>query len=194
MGGDLLLVGRGESDSIRCLLAGVALALQVSLARRDLPAVGLVWRPLQGLGYWARATLWIGVAVGLCFALAAGVCALWGVEIKIPATPPSELRGALWRSCLYAPLLEEPIYRLQICVPLTVCVRPWGAIAVSGIVFGALHVVYGNPSPENLVGGWFLAWAFLKSGSMMVPVLLHSLGNLVAVAAQVGAWWWAVGG
>jgi membrane protease YdiL (CAAX protease family) len=51
-------------------------------------------------------------------------------------------------------------------------------------------VIYCNPSPENLVGGFFLAWAYLKSGGLAVPVLLHGLGNLVALASQVGAWCW----
>lgn len=67
------------------------------------------------------------------------------------------------------------------------------AIVVSGVVFGGLHVVNGNPSPENLVGGLFLAWAYLKSGTIYIPILLHSLGNFVAWAGQVAAWYWLHG-
>jgi membrane protease YdiL (CAAX protease family) len=52
-----------------------------------------------------------------------------------------------------------------------------------------MHIVAGVPSPENLVGGFFLAWAFLKSSSIAVPVVLHSLGNLCALLGQVGAWY-----
>jgi uncharacterized protein len=58
------------------------------------------------------------------------------------------------------------------------------------MLFGALHVVRGIPSPENLFGGMILAWAYLRSGSVLIPVLLHSLGNLCVLALQVGAWYW----
>jgi membrane protease YdiL (CAAX protease family) len=92
--------------------------------------------------------------------------------------------------CVVAPVLEEVLYRLALCVPLAVWLGPWTAIVVSGLAFAGLHVAAGNPSPENLVGGLFLAWAYLKSESIFVPVLLHSLGNLCALAGQVGTWYW----
>jgi uncharacterized protein len=58
--------------------------------------------------------------------------------------------------------------------------------------FAALHLIYiyGNPSPENLAGGLFLAWVYLKSEGLALPILLHSLGNLLALLMQVGAWFW----
>jgi hypothetical protein len=49
-----------------------------------------------------------------------------------------------------------------------------------------LYNAAGIPSPEILVGGLFLAWAFLRSESIVVQVLMRSLGHLVALAAQVG--------
>jgi membrane protease YdiL (CAAX protease family) len=95
--------------------------------------------------------------------------------------------------CVFAPVVEEAIYRLALCVPLAVWLGPWRAIVVSGLAFAGVHLLGGNPSPENLVGGLFLAWAYLKSESIVVPVLLHSLGNLCALAAQVGTWYWLGG-
>jgi hypothetical protein len=53
----------------------------------------------------------------------------------------------------------------------------------------ALHVVYGNPSPENMVGGFFLAWTFLKSETILIPVILHSVGYSIALAGQVAGWY-----
>lgn len=88
---------------------------------------------------------------------------------------------------------QVSIYRLILCVPLTVLLGPWRTVAVSGLAFGGLHWAYGTPSPENLVGGFLLAWAYLKSGSIAVPVMLHGLGNLFALAAQVGTWYWLQG-
>jgi uncharacterized protein len=82
---------------------------------------------------------------------------------------------------------------MVLCLPAVVLLRPGGAVAASGLLFGALHFAYGNPSPENLAGGFFLAWAYLKSGTILVPLLLHSLGNLCAVAGQVAGWYWLGG-
>ena len=32
--------------------------------------------------------------------------------------------------------------------------------------------------PINFVAGFLLSWSFLKSGSIFVPLLLHSFGNI----------------
>jgi membrane protease YdiL (CAAX protease family) len=73
---------------------------------------------------------------------------------------------------------REATYRFGLCTGLVRLLRPWGTIVVSGTIFGALHVLYGNPGPDNLIAGYFLAWTYLKSGTIIVPVVLHSLGNL----------------
>jgi hypothetical protein len=49
-------------------------------------------------------------------------------------------------------------------------------------------------SPENLVGGFFLAWAFLKSETILMPWLLHAVGNGIVLAAQVAGWYWLASG
>ncbi|HKB41711.1 MAG TPA: hypothetical protein VKD72_35125 [Gemmataceae bacterium] len=56
--------------------------------------------------------------------------------------------------------------------------------------FAALHPIYGDPSPEDLAGGPFLARVYLKSEGLALPILLHSPGNLLALLTQVGAWFW----
>jgi membrane protease YdiL (CAAX protease family) len=82
--------------------------------------------------------------------------------------------------CVDYPLFEEVLYRLAVCVPVAAWLGPRVAIAASGFIFAGLHVLYGNPSPDNLLGGFILAWAFLRSGTLVVPIALHSLGNLCA--------------
>jgi membrane protease YdiL (CAAX protease family) len=57
-------------------------------------------------------------------------------------------------------------------------------------VFAGLHVVTGVASPDNLIAGYILAWAYLKSGSLFIPVTLHALGNLSVLIAEVAAWHW----
>jgi membrane protease YdiL (CAAX protease family) len=171
-------------------LAVVALAAQLRLTDGDMASVGLHLTPSQGWRWWVKVWLWIGLAVAACIVAGLGLWVLSGRDLPIYATPPSDLGPSFLRMCVFAPVIEEVIYRLALCVPLAVWLGPWRAIVVSGLAFAGLHVARGNPSPENLVGGLFLAWAYLKSESIVVPVLLHSLGNLCALAGQVGTWYW----
>jgi membrane protease YdiL (CAAX protease family) len=64
---------------------------------------------------------------------------------------------------------------------------------LSGITFGMLHILNGNAAADNMVAGFFLGWAFLKSGSIVVPIVLHSLGNLCVLASWVATWYWQRG-
>jgi membrane protease YdiL (CAAX protease family) len=193
---DLALVwwgGYPEAIEGRGVLAIVALAAHLRLTDGDLASVGLHLTPSQGWRWWARVSLWIGLAVAACVVVGLGLWVLTGQELPIYATPPSDIGRSFLRMCVFAPVLEEVVYRLALCVPLAVWLGPWRAIVVSGLAFAGLHIAGGNPSPENLVGGLFLAWAYLKSESIVVPVVLHSLGNLCALAAQVGTWCWLGG-
>jgi membrane protease YdiL (CAAX protease family) len=177
----------------RGTVAALALAAHVRLANGDLAGVGLRLRPVQGWGYWVRAAILIGLAVLACVAGGLGAWVLAGRELPVYSTAPAEAGSAFLRMCLFAPVQEETIYRLALCVPLAVRPGPCAAIAASGLLFGGMHWAAGTPSPENLVGGFLLAWAYLKSGSIAVPVLLHGLGNLFALGAQVGMWYWSQG-
>ena len=178
------------SSEGRGVLAFMALAINLRLVQGDMASVGLVM-PVQGWRYWARMALLIGLVVAACVVVGLGAWVLSGHELPIYATDPNDLGASFLHMCVFAPVLEETIYRLALCVPLGVGIGPGKAIAVSGLAFGGLHVAYGNPSPENLVGGFFLAWAYLKSESIVVPVLLHGLGNLAALTGQVGMWYWS---
>jgi len=182
-----------ESLSGRGVLALIALAAYLWLVNGDLASIGLRFTPVQGWWCWVRASLWIGLAVLACIVVGLGGWVLLGHEVPVYKTPLIDVGPAFLRMCVFAPVLEETTYRLAVCVPLAVLLGPWWAVVVSGFAFGGLHVAYGNPSPENLLGGFFLAWAYLKSESIAVPVLLHSLGNLFALAAQIGAWYWMRG-
>src|SRR5262249_6202558 len=159
-------------------------------ARGDRCSLGLKLTPLQGWGYWCRITLLVGLLMGVLIgglsAIAWCVYRLLGLEFPVYATPPDRAADALVGMCVTAPLLEEPIYRIALCVPAAVVLRPAGAMVMSGLLFGVFHLVAGNPGPDNLIAGFFLAWAFLKSGSIAVPLAWHSLGNLCAVVIQVG--------
>jgi membrane protease YdiL (CAAX protease family) len=192
---DLALVWGGYPEAIegRGVLAVVALAAHLRLTGGDLASVGLHLTPSQGWRWWVWVSLWIGLAVAACIVVGLGLWVLSGQALPIYATPPRDIGRSVLRMCVFAAVLEEVIYRLALCVPLAVWLGPWRAIVVSGVAFAGLHVAGGNPSPENLVGGLFLAWAYLKSESIVVPIVLHSLGNLCALAGQVGTWYWLGG-
>lgn len=177
----------------RWVVALLALIMLFRLVHRDRASMGFRFSPVQGWLYWGVLSLWLGLAVLICIVVGLGALVLLGYELPMYSTPPRQIGPAFLRMCVFTPVLEETIYRIVICVPLTVLLGPWNAIVVSGLVFGALHVAYGNPSPENLVGGFLLAWAYLKSESIAVPLLLHGTGNLFALAGQVAAWWWLNG-
>ncbi len=192
--GDLVLIGWNPpyADVVdgRWLIAVGALVVNLHLVRGDLASIGLTTKPIQGWRYWVWATLFVGLAVLCCIAVGLSAWVLLGRKLPIYTIPPASAASVFFHMCIVAPVLEESIYRLALCVPLAGSSRPWTAIVVSGLIFGALHVVYGNPGPDNLVAGYFLSWAYLKSGSIYVPILLHSLGNFVAWAGQIAAWYW----
>ena len=178
-----------ESFRLRSLLTGASVLILFLLARGDRASLGLVVRLRPSYRYWVKVTLGIGAAVG-GFCIVAGFL-LWiiGIRIPIPATPPEQILPALGSYCVSAPVLEEALYRLVLCVALVRIAGPWWTIFASGVIFAALHFVWGNASPEYFIAGYFLAWAFLKSGSILTPIVLHSLGNLCVLALHVANWY-----
>jgi uncharacterized protein len=192
---DFWLVWTGSTSLIglRTVPPVLALASYFLVDRGDLPAMGLRFRPIQGFRYWVKATAMIGAAIGAFLSLALAIALLTGFPIRLYEIRPPELWTMFVQMCALSPIFEEAIYRFGLCTGLVTVLRPWGTICVSGMIFGALHVLYGNPGPDNLIAGYFLAWAYLKSGTIIVPVLLHSLGNFCALAMHFGTWYWLHG-
>jgi len=185
IGADFLL----EAFRLRSLSTGASVLILFLLARGDRASLGLVVRLRPSYRYWLKVTLGIGAAVaGFC--IVAGFL-LWiiGIRLPIPATPPERILPALGSYCISAPVLEEALYRLVLCVALVRIAGPGLTIFASGVIFAALHFVWGNASPDNFIAGYFLAWAFLRSGSILTPIVLHSLGNLCVLALHVANWY-----
>ena len=189
---DLWLVWTGETSLIgpRTVPPVLALAFYSVIYRGDASAMGLRFRPIQGLRYWVLATALIGAAIGAFLLLALAVALITGYPIRLYEIRPHDLMTMFVQMCVLAPIFEEATYRFALCTGLVPVIKPWGTIFVSGLIFGALHFLYGNPGPDNLIAGYFLAWAYLKSGTIFVPVVLHSLGNLCALVMHFGTWYW----
>jgi membrane protease YdiL (CAAX protease family) len=188
---DFGLVRRGDYSylGLRATVPLLALVPYLILARGDLDPVGLRVRPLPCVRYWFRATFLIGVAIGTVIVAAVVATKLLGRELPLHPTSPDLFWSEFVRMCILAPTVEEGTYRVGLCCGAVGLLKPAGAIAASGLVFGALHVLYGNPGPDNLVAGFFLAWAYFRSGSILVPMALHALGNLCVLASWIALWY-----
>lgn len=182
----LVLSGRGYGARLLPAVGGAALLLALA---RDPASVGLRIAPVQGWRPWVRWTLLVGLALG---AAIAALGFLWhAAGWPLPAGPmfaaASEALPWLVHGCVLAPLVEELVYRLALVAPAAATLGAWPAVFLSGAIFAALHAVYGNPSPENALGGFVLAWAFAKGGSLPLAIGLHALGNLCVAGLHV-AW------
>lgn len=88
--------------------------------------------------------------------------------------------------CLFAPLVEEAVFRGAVLGHLLKEWRkPWAAIAVSALVFAVIHL---NPAqmPYAFLAGGLLGWLFYRTGSILPGVLFHWVNNtFVWVMCQI---------
>lgn len=182
IGLDLLFAGKDWTSLrlYRVFAAVSGFGLYLVLTRGDLRSLGLRLCTNQSWLYWGKVTFVLGAIVAAIVVAATAVAIACGVDLSKYRLfqRPSDIWPWLWHACVLAPLLEETLYRLVLCVPAVVIIKPAGAVFLSGAVFASLHFVYGNPGPDNFVAGFVLAWAYLKSGTFLVPLGLHALGNL----------------
>ena len=185
---DFALVHQHDGE-IRAGVALVGFAIAIHLSNDDCKSLGLRASPVQGWLPWIRTSLKIFLIVAACIIIAGlGTWVTTGHSFKLYVTEPAIVGSRFVHMCFVAPVIEESIYRVLACGLIAAIVGHRQTIAINGILFAALHIWYGNPSPENLVAGFFLAWSFLKSETILVPFILHSGGNMLALAAQVAAW------
>jgi membrane protease YdiL (CAAX protease family) len=152
---------------------------------------GFTLVPRQGWLFWIKVTAIVGaVLFVILLAFGSGFVTL-GFSLPQPRlNSTSEVLPLFLWMCVVAPLFEEVTYRLVLCPPFSALLGTRSCIVLSGLIFAGLHFLYGNPSPENLLGGFILGWAFLKSGTLIIPISLHALGNLCAFLGQVGYFYW----
>jgi membrane protease YdiL (CAAX protease family) len=188
---DLVLSWKGQyMTPYRLGFLFVALMAYGTFARWDSGALGLTLRPVQGIRYWIIAALVIGGAMLVLMLVSMPILRIFGRGFTVPSRAPSDVFPWFYFACINAPILEELVYRFILCVPLTAVCGAWVAIVLSGVAFAGLHFVTGVASPDNVIGGFFLAWAFLKSGSIAVPMVLHALGNACILGMELGMWYW----
>lgn len=170
----------------RCVPPVLLIVVYGFATRWHMPSMGLNLTPKQGWRYWFRLSIKLGLAMSLVLAVSVMFSpARDSASTVLPTTDPHFIIRWLASSCLFYPIVEESVYRLGLCTPMAMSLGNWWTVAVSGIAFAVLHLCYGNVAAENQIGGFILAWAYLKSESILVPLLLHSLGNLCIILARV---------
>ena len=80
------------------------------------------------------------------------------------------------------PLSEEVLFRGFLCPRLLSQLGPRAAIWLSSIIFAILHLHYGIQTIMIVYDGLILAWARYRTGSILVPVLLHMMINGTIIA------------
>ena len=153
----------------------IALALFVYLARHQLEAIGVRGRPLPSLKFWLWAAF--GLAAIMALLIAGTIAVFLAMGWPMHALPPS--RFDIFNAVVEAPLVEESIYRWLFVTGIVAALprARWVAVVLCGAVFAYLHFVYGNPGPDNFIGGYLFAWMYLKSGSILVPMAFHAAAN-----------------
>lgn len=181
-----------RDNTRRGLFAAAAVGVMLILARGDRAALGLRVSLHRGWWWWTKLALLIGLGLGVVIALSGGVLWLLGnrPEVRSMFTAESQFRRVMWNAVIIAPVLEEPIYRLLLCVPIAAALGRWPAVIASGAVFGYLHFRYGNPSPDNFFAGYVLAWVYLESRSLVLPILLHAIGNAIVMGGHIALFYW----
>jgi uncharacterized protein len=104
---------------------------------------------------------------------------------------------------------EELLFRGYIQQNYTRSMSPAGAVFLTGFVFAFFHMSAANLLPLALLG-WYIGYIYSRTGSLMVPFIVHFVNNLAALLIlyitengnQVKAsemesftctfWWWIV--
>ena len=159
----------------------------------------------QGSGSWATdyglrfkpSNLW-GLPGGIALQVAVGLLLAPLVAWLGGDDPPQQQVGEIIEDAsgagstvlivvavvIFAPLVEELLYRGLLLSWLQRVMPVWGAISISALVFAGVHLL--DPNAWLVVPGLFLigmalGYAALRTGSLGLPIMLHAGINLTAV-------------
>ncbi len=129
------------------------------------------------------------LAVGFCGMLVWGLILLpFGIQAQEPIVPlfgsgGSALASALLVGGLFAPLVEEVVFRGFLFAGLLNVVSPVAAVLGSAALFGALHL---QPFafPVLFLLGVLLATLYYRTGSLWPSILFHFFINASAIILQ----------
>jgi len=79
---------------------------------------------------------------------------------------------------LLAPLVEELLFRGVVFTALLQYLPRFWAFALSSLFFGLVHFNAVSLLPLSILAALF-AWSYEKTGNLWVPILAHSLFNVI---------------
>jgi uncharacterized protein len=176
-------------------LAGLAVTL-IFLRVRRVPL-----RPLVGASRPLGRNLGIGVGLGVLAIMGSTLVVSLLVALSgSDATPEQVLTGgildtpiqlllAVLAAVVLAPIAEELLFRGLLHRSLRRRLPLVQATTLSSILFAVVHVDVALSQPIALVGltlvGVILAIAYERTGSLLVPIVIHAVHNAVTIAAVV---------
>jgi len=123
--------------------------------------------------------------VGLVLTIHLPSVALAEVLPPVPAWAKRAFLGAGFLDLVFlVPVVEEALFRGLILRGYLRTYRPAKAILLCGLVFAISHVLPWQ-FPVAFIGGVFLSWLMVETGSLVLPVIGHAFVNGVA--------WWMLG-
>ena len=174
----LLLGWVGVTDMSWLLFASFLLCLIMAFALR---VVHL--RELRQEGFWSVRSL----CFSLCALLLFESLAVLSENLDLPDIVGGVLLDVIrsplgiFTIALLGPLVEECFFRAGIEGHLLrLGAKPWVAIVVSSLFFSLIH---GNPAqiPAAFVMGLVLGYAYLRTRSIVLPVIMHVFNNSLSV-------------
>jgi membrane protease YdiL (CAAX protease family) len=179
-------------SALLAVLEGIVLVGSVyfvGLRRRGLP-----WQ-VAGLQRPSPNWVFVGIVVGIiAIPLSAMIAILIQLAIGVPVEntqlPFLAPEGFTWFGAvsmfvlagLVAPFAEELYFRGVLYQWMRQRWGVWPGILVSSVIFGAVH---GEVSVAGaaFVLGLILAWAYERSGSLWIAILVHAINNGVKILA-----------
>jgi membrane protease YdiL (CAAX protease family) len=93
--------------------------------------------------------------------------------------------GALLLLAILAGIGEESLFRGVLQSALAGPIGPWAALLVASVLFGLVHFVTATYAVLAGLIGLYLGWLFLRTGNLLVPIVVHALYDFVALSLLV---------
>jgi len=166
------------------IICGLAIIIVVKLKRGSKLSdyLGLILPNRRQLFFWLVVLItFIGLSDGISILLGKPTTPEFMVKAYSSLASP----WILWVALLVAaPLSEELFFRGFLIKGFSASALRWyGAVIISSVMWAAIHIQYDLYGMGTvLVLGFILGTARIKSGSIILTMLLHSFTNLVATA------------
>lgn len=144
---------------------------------------------------WTKTFLYAGAMVAIALPLVAGLFAAWTFLLRKLGLPeevqdavavfantksPFVIAGMFIVACVLAPMMEEFLFRAGLYRFCRQRLGRGAALAISGVLFGAIHANWASFLPLAFLGV-MLALVYEATGSIRVAIVAHAFFNLNSI-------------